>query len=329
MTKKSLHKWSAFGQSVRGASHLRNDLPNQDAIEFQTGTDGAPPVVLAVSDGHGSPKSFRSSVGSQLAVKVAVEVTMEFLRGMKDSPLSAVKSAAERLLTADIVKAWTQEIVEHFHRNPFSSEELDRLEQGAGAAARQAALRAGQHLIAYGATLLLAAVSDSYLFYLQLGDGDILAVSDKTHQVEQPLPQDESLIANETTSLCMDGAQKLFRFRFQFVQEVPPALILASTDGYSNSFSTPDDFHKVGTGLLDMIQTKGMDYVDHGLTAWLDDASGNGSGDDVSLGIICRKDIAGSGREENDLSPEESRALQVADHPPQSAPSPDQGDIRR
>lgn len=328
MEAKRSYNWSVIGRSVRGSSHLRSGLPNQDAIAFQTSPDGAPPVVLAVSDGHGSPKCFRSSVGAQFAAKLAIEVTIKFLDGMKNSPPSAIRGAAERLLTADIVKAWTQVVGEHFERNPFSVEELDRLEQEVGANARQAAIAPGNHLNAYGATLLLSAVSDSFLFYLQLGDGDILAVSDKTRQVEEPLPQDASLMANETTSLCMEGAQKLFRFRFQFVQEVPPALILASTDGYSNSFTTPDDFHKVGTDLLDMIQADGLAQVDNGLAAWLDDASRSGSGDDVTLGIICRKDIAESTRKAPDLTPEELLVLRDADQRSQPMPSPDEGDRR-
>ncbi len=317
------YKWSVIGQSVRGASHLRSGLPNQDAIRFHAGIDGEPPVLLAISDGHGSPKSFRSAVGAQLAVEVAVRVTKTFLDGMKDLPLSAVKNAAERFLPADIVKTWMQEVDEHLRRNAFSPEELDRLEREAGVVAKQAAIANERHRIAYGATLLLAAVSDSYLFYLQLGDGDILTVSDTTPEVEPPLPQDASLIANETTSLCMDRAQKLFRFRFQSVQGIPPALILASTDGYSNSFATPGDFYKVGTDLLGMIQKNGLEYVQDRLAAWLDDASRSGSGDDVSLGIICRRGIAQPEHKEGDVAPEESLAVPATDQPPQPAPHPE------
>jgi hypothetical protein len=150
-----------------------------------------------------------------------------------------------------------------------------------------------------------------------------MAVSDKTRQVEHPLPQDSSLIANETTSLCMDGAQKLFRFRFQFVQDVPPALILVSTDGYSNSFATPNDFEKVGSDLLSMIQSNGLDYVGEGLTAWLEDASHTGSGDDVTLGIICRQDVSRSGRKDVELTPQETRELAVTEQPSPPAPSND------
>ena len=46
--------WKVFAASVRGATHVRKQLPNQDACHFDVGTDGAPPIFVAVSDGHGS-----------------------------------------------------------------------------------------------------------------------------------------------------------------------------------------------------------------------------------------------------------------------------------
>ena len=283
-------RWMALGQSVRGVSHVRGGLPNQDDVKFHACSDGAPPIVLAVSDGHGSPKSFRSSTGAQIATGRAVELTLKFLAGMKGSPLAAVKNTAETLLTADIVKSWTDDVRKDAERNPFSTEELDRLEKEAGASAKHAALGAGGHLMAYGATLLLIAISDSFLFYLQLGDGDILAVSDRTQEVEHPLPSDASLIANETTSLCMDNAQKMFRFRFQYIHEFAPAIILASTDGYSNSFSSESGFRKVGSDLLQILKTDGPENVKASLPTWLNDASKAGSGDDVTLGLIYQMD---------------------------------------
>ena len=51
------------------------------------------PVALA--DGHGSAKSFRSHQGAQFAVETAVSVCREFLGRMKDAEPSAVKSEAE------------------------------------------------------------------------------------------------------------------------------------------------------------------------------------------------------------------------------------------
>jgi hypothetical protein len=281
MLDKPVYRWSVIKGSVTGASHLRNgsESDNQDAIESCVGDDDGPPVVLAVSDGHGSPKNFRSNVGSKLAVQVSVQITTEFLDKVKALSVSEIKRAAERHLTADLIREWRQRVKEHFDREPFevSAE--------------------GQEYLAYGATLLLVAIGAGFVFYLQLGDGDIRAVSGETKQVEHPLPPDPTLIANETTSLCMKDAHKLFRFAFQNTQNGPPALILASSDGYSNSFSTPGAFDQVASDLLRIIHDEddGWTRIEQQLEGWLTEASQKGSGDDVSLGIICRQDLIRTG----------------------------------
>ena len=74
-----------------------------------------------------------------------------------------------------------------------------------------------QVLHAYGATLLVLMVTEQFALYLQLGDGEMLIVTESpSHrnpaqpffEVSRPLPKDESLIANETTSLCRDDAKR-------------------------------------------------------------------------------------------------------------------------
>ena len=207
---KSAFRWAVMTESVKGASHQQK----QDAVAFRVGEGDAPPVVLAVSDGHGSPRSFRSSVGSQFAVEVATEITSNFLDGFKSASASDIKREAERSLTTKLVKGWKEKVKEHFDKEPFRDDELEHLEQKAGPSARQAikeefeeaivkkryhddALKA--HYMAYGTTLLLVAIEKRFVFYLQLGDGDILAVSDD-RKVEHPLPPDETLLANDTLS---------------------------------------------------------------------------------------------------------------------------------
>nr|ALS90004.1 protein phosphatase 2C [uncultured bacterium] len=143
---------------------------------------------------------------------------------------------------------------------------------------------------AYGATILTVLVTETFIFYLQLGDGDILLVTD-AGQVERPLPKDERLFANETTSLSSENAWPDFRFGFQILEDAPPALILISTDGYANSFISEEAFLKVGTDILKLIRSDGLDEVDRNLETWLAEASHAGSGDDTTLAIICRVEM--------------------------------------
>ena len=55
-------RWGVLAHTQKGASHIRQKLDNQDAIEYSVADDGSPPVILAIADGHGSTKSFRSKV---------------------------------------------------------------------------------------------------------------------------------------------------------------------------------------------------------------------------------------------------------------------------
>jgi hypothetical protein len=161
------------------------------------------------------------------------------------------------------------------------------LEKKDGAGARK--LVEENPLLAYGATSLTVAVEDSFILYLQLGDGEILIVSE-SGEVSKALPDDERLFANETTSLCLAGAERDFRSRLQQLTDTRPALLLVSTDGYVNSFSDDAGFMKVGSDLLEMMRAEGFDSVNASLKGWLEEATRAGSGDDTTVAVICRMD---------------------------------------
>ena len=74
-----------------------------------------------------------------------------------------------------IARKWQDLIIRDWHNHPFSPDELETLEKKAGTAARQAV--EAKPMLAYGATLLSVAVVETFILYLQLGDGDILTVS--------------------------------------------------------------------------------------------------------------------------------------------------------
>lgn len=281
-------RWWVVGRSVRGASHARTGLPNQDAIGWLQVQGVSQRLIVAVSDGHGSAKYFRSHIGSRLAIETALALGQEFLDGQPDlSNLSSVKRTAEERLPQEMARRWNEAVKSHAEANPFSDEELNALEQTDGAAALEAVV--ANPVRAYGATIVTAIVEASFIVYLQLGDGDILLVSDGG-EVERPLPKDDRLFANETTSLSSQNPWPDFRFGFQTLVGTPPALILLSTDGYSNSFVNELEFIKVGKDMLEILRSDGIEAVDRSLEGWLTEATGAGSGDDTTLAIICRAD---------------------------------------
>lgn len=282
-------EWRAIGASVQGAAHRRSGLANQDAIRWLPPTGVGPPLILAVSDGHGSAKSFRSHIGSEQAVGTAAWVLQDLLDGQPDpANLSAIKRTAEDRLPQEIVRRWSQAIEDHLKQTPLTPAELGALEERNGAAARQAVV--DNPLLAYGATGLTVLAADSFILYLQLGDGDILVVRE-SGEVSRPLERDARLFANQTTSLCSPDAWRDVQVRFQALVDPPPALILISTDGYANSFVDEAAFIQVGTDILKMVRAEGLGEVQANLVNWLSQASQSGSGDDITLGILCRLDV--------------------------------------
>ncbi|MEJ7709405.1 MAG: protein phosphatase 2C domain-containing protein [Pyrinomonadaceae bacterium] len=59
-----------IGETVAGASHLRAGIPNQDAILCLRESSVGVPLIISISDGHGSNKCFRSDRGSRFAVTI-------------------------------------------------------------------------------------------------------------------------------------------------------------------------------------------------------------------------------------------------------------------
>ena len=289
MTVKSgAPEWRIIGETVPGASHLRAGIPNQDSILQLRESGRGLPLILSISDGHGSDKCFRSDRGSRFAVKIGVRLVADFL----DEPRGAfdpreIGSSGEEWLTEEFIRRWTEAVETDIERMPFTEDEMARLVEKDGERGRQ--LVEANPLLAYGATSLTVAVEESFILYLQLGDGEILTVSEKG-EINRPLPEDKRLFANETTSLCSRGAEHDFRFCLQKLEDEHPALILLSTDGYVNSFSEREGFLKVGSDLLEMLRSDGFDYVNESLSGWLEEATRVGSGDDTTLGIICRMD---------------------------------------
>ena len=103
------------------------------------------------------------------------------------------------------------------------------------------------------------------------------------------MPVDEHLFANETASLCLPKAWRDFRVQLEVFSSNRPALIMVSTDGYANSYRDDAGFLKVAPDILAMIRSAGTETVRAELGGWLAETSAEGSGDDITLGLIVRR----------------------------------------
>lgn len=280
--------WGMLGETVCGASHLRNNRTNQDALKWLPAPGGSSCAVMSASDGHGSARHFRSNIGAQLAVDVASAALIEFMETHRETEnLSVIKGMAEEKVAPMLHRRWKAAVNGHLAKNPFTEEELTLLQKSSADLTDKFFKDSAS---AYGCTLLSVLVTPTYALLLQLGDGDILTVTEQG-EVQRPLPDDARLFAEETTSFSMQEAWREFRICFQALSRRYPALFLITTDGYINSFPSDDDFCKVGCDILNMFRENGLEDIRNNLPIWLKEASHMGSGDDVTLGIVFRKDI--------------------------------------
>jgi len=287
--EKTPIEWRVISETVPGASHLRAGIPNQDSILYVRESSRSLPIVLSVADGHGSAKCFRSDRGSRFAVKKAAYLIGEFLDERRGKFDTAEIESQKDYLPKEIVKRWREAVEADLKKEPFTAQEFENLEKKSGAEARK--LVEENPFLAYGTTSLTVAIEEDFILYLQLGDGSVLNVS-AAGKVTKPLEEDPRLLANETTSLCLPKAENDFRF---FVQKISaaesPQMILISTDGYLNSFSSEAGFFQAGTDILQMLASEnGFNDVNDNLKAWLEEATQMGSGDDCAVAIIYRPD---------------------------------------
>ncbi|MCP9493860.1 MAG: protein phosphatase 2C domain-containing protein [Pyrinomonadaceae bacterium MAG19_C2-C3] len=287
-------EWGVICETVPGASHIRGGIPNQDAMFYTRQSSVYQPVIVAMSDGHGSDKCFRSDRGSRFAVRIACDLFDELI-GVDTAAMTAaeLETNVREILAAEFINRWRAKVEADIKGEPLTENEYARMIEKDGVAARKT-VEANPYL-AYGATVVCALVTASFIVYLQLGDGEILIVTE-AGEVSLPLAADARLMANETTSLCLPKAVNDFRCAVhEFKDDNLPALILLTTDGYANSFSTTAGFHQVGSDVLTMLREEGFDYVNRHVKAWLEEATQTGSGDDCTLALIIRADAVTKG----------------------------------
>lgn len=272
--------WQCWGESVLGATHRHRGVVNQDALWLNS----QPPVGLALSDGHGSSPCFRSHLGSQFAVELVGQWLTRGLGCCAQNPKPGQPALKDsKALFQKLVELWNEQVDRHIQEYPFSTHEKLLLKASAS--------EPQQRRLAYGATLLAASEDVHSFALLQLGDGDIVAV-DPQGRPSRPMPEDARLFGDETTSLCLPLANEDFRSAFLSKSEVD--LLLMATDGYGNSFKDPKGLEKMAVELWKIIREEGREGL-RDLRSWLAETTAEGSGDDITVGLIVRSRLIGVG----------------------------------
>jgi len=280
-------RWTALSASVQGASHEHRGQGNQDAVRLNNPSGLDDTVILAIADGHGSARSFRSARGSAMAAECALHELRRFIRQLgPDAPLSRVRYQAKNRWPKAVITAWKSAVRADLAAHPFTQMEFAAFPEP------PPVVKPGKELpitayLAYGATLITVAITRHFILYSQLGDGDILTVQ-PNGVVSRPLPKRHEFQANQTVSLCSHHAWNEFQIRVDALRGPTPALIMLSTDGYANCFGRDEDFFKVGGDFLTYLRHEGSAFVQGKLESWLRQSSHDGSGDDITVGLAVR-----------------------------------------
>ena len=108
---------SVFGESVQGASHIRNGRECQDSLKKVEKDENT--VILAVADGHGSDSSPYSKTGSYVAVNVFCKILGDYLETYEGQPeflLTFLKREGDTKVAQAIDAEWKLRILK-IHAN--------------------------------------------------------------------------------------------------------------------------------------------------------------------------------------------------------------------
>lgn len=271
----------AFSQI--GASHVRHNKPNQDYGKYDFLTFGDEILyILSVSDGHGSERSFRSEQGSKIAVDSTIKALNEIF--FKSLSVNELKIQSD-FIVRRVVYYWKQEVKKHFDNNALTKLEASFFKDE-NCTDEQVVENIER---VYGATLLLAVVTPSYVLYLQVGDGNIYTI-EASGKPNVPFQADSTIIGNDTHSLCEKDAIEHIQIKIVPHDDIP-CFVFLTTDGLPNSFATDVDFSSAVEGIYTTICEYGLEAVDKEIPRWLQEYTDQGSGDDITIAFYCNENF--------------------------------------
>ncbi|MDR1891460.1 MAG: protein phosphatase 2C domain-containing protein, partial [Oscillospiraceae bacterium] len=226
----------SFACSEQGSSHIKNNKPCEDfSACFENKAYNT--HIAIVADGHGGEKYFRSRFGAELAAEAAREVIDRFIeqtgKANKGFFNEDAKNSKEKMidnlqkLEKDIISAWREKVIKHIEFSPWTDDENDFCKS------HNIVINENdnfQLVSIYGTTLLAVAVTESFWFALQIGDGACIVIHENG-KAEIAVPDDEEQGFGVTKSLCNADALKNFRHNFNF-ERILGATV--ATDGVSD-----------------------------------------------------------------------------------------------
>ena len=290
--------FKVFSHSSIGWKHEKHDGFNEDACGYLDEKDFE---IIAVADGHGSRESFRSQIGSQLAIESALEILQTFKKTVDEYSLlqNLYKyDQREQLLRAlihDLIELWKAKVHDHIRKFPISKEEYEQL------SSLSMVYQKGKYLTnIYGSTLICAILTKNYLLVIQQGDGCCVVLNDQG-ELLHPVPKDEMCIRNMTTSLCDRDAEKRARYYYYDMRGHSLGGVFLASDGIEKSFGNEIFLNAFYAELCHELVKVKNGNEDVYMRELLPKISEKGSKDDVTLSAIYNKRMMSKFNKKMDL----------------------------
>lgn len=263
---------------VKGATHVRNQMPCQDNKKIIKISDEI--TIIALADGHGSSKCPRSDRGSMIAVNSFYHIMKKYLEiyGEDEEGITHLMTFLNRegdvRFAQDVCEEWQARVKQSFYKNKVE-----------GMTNEDGSIKWPSVFSLYGTTLLGMLITDSFVFSFQIGDGDISAV---TKDEVEPLVEPEKFLGTETHSLSKpDAWRKAVTSVHRLEAESRESyMYILSTDGFANSYTSDKEYQKTCRDYLQMLQEYGIDVVQANLKKWLTETSELGCGDDITVVMV-------------------------------------------
>lgn len=269
---------------IQGYNHELLKKPCQDSSDILITNEYA---IAAVSDGHGGDLYFRSEIGSKIAVHTTISIIIKFLQNDKFQFSNLIRSNNFRKIEDTIIKLkrkiineWRETVYSHYKINKnFSTKEITLIKKIISS-------KKDKHnfiYTIYGATLIVAFMTNYFGIILKLGDGECICLSQ--NNIYYPIQKDKNLQFGLTTSLCNGNALNYFHHKFiscNDLKEIDGFIL--TTDGVVDSYSD-NDLKSLSQKIMNEFY-KDEEYTKKQLKEWLQNLTKQGSHDDMTISGI-------------------------------------------
>lgn len=246
-------KFSVFSKGAVGYKNKIKNKPSQDYFKIEEIRDS---LICTVADGHSGDFFTYSHKGSKFACEAAIKVIKKYI----DKDINKIESLLEdKQIQIDICNEWRALVDEDmkgylpvvFKKNYFK----------------------------YGTTLLLAIITEEYILYLKLGDGDILIKQD--NYIKRVLPLYKKYIVD-----CLAEEKAYDKMIYKIMKyEKGISNIIIYSDGFENSFNLYSDMvYEINNTLLKYNKNIFSKMkLEKNYSKYLSELSKNVSLDDISI----------------------------------------------